>query len=194
MCSANMGKAGCRRHSSPPPPHPCVLCPGPHSPHWLPGPSGSAAVRAMAARGQPDRLTLPGATAELEARQSELGQQMGLPTAVVGGDGGRSPSVGQPGRCHGSQRPGLAPSTPLGWDLAWQHRAWPAAAGTEGGSPWQGVPLRSGWVCAEVGGRTVIPGGRACHGAGRLDGTMSRVLGELRVWLMPCTWKVLGWR
>lgn len=84
MCSANMGKAGCRSHSSPPPPHPCVLCPGPHSPHWLLGPSGSAAVRAVAARGQPDRLTLPGATAELEAWQSELGQQMGLPTAVVG--------------------------------------------------------------------------------------------------------------
>ena len=86
----------------PRPPHPRILCPGPHSPQRLPGPSGSAAARAAAARGQPDRLTLPGATAELDAGQSELGQQMGLPMAM--GGGGWSPSVGQPGRYHGSQR------------------------------------------------------------------------------------------
>ena len=62
---------------------PRILCPGPSAPRCLPGPSGSAAERAMTG-GQPDRLTLPGATAELEARQPELGQQMGLPAAVEG--------------------------------------------------------------------------------------------------------------
>lgn len=39
-------------------------------------------------RGQPDRLTPPRATAELEAGQSELGQQMGPPAAVEGSGGG----------------------------------------------------------------------------------------------------------
>ena len=88
---------------------------------------------------------------------------------------------GAMGRKGGAMGAGLAPSTSLGWDLAWQHRAWPAAAGTEGGSPWKGVSLRSGWVCAEVAGRAVVPEGRACQGVGCLDGTMSRILGELRV-------------
>ena len=53
---------------------------------------------------------------------------------------------GTMGRKGGAMGAGLAPSTLLGWDLAWQHRAWPAAAGTEGGSPWNGVSLRLGWV------------------------------------------------
>lgn len=48
-------------------------------------------LRELQPRGQPDRLTLPRATAELQVGQSELGQQMGPPAAV---EGGRSPSVG----------------------------------------------------------------------------------------------------
>lgn len=65
-----------------------------------------------------------------------------------------------------------------------------------GGQPLAGGVLEVRLGVCRGGGEAVIPGGRACHGVGRLDGTMNRVLGEPRVgvWFMPCTWKVLGWR
>lgn len=108
MCSANMGEAGLQPRA--PAPAPRVRAPA--------APSGSAAARAAQPRGQPDRLTPPRATAELEAGQSELGQQMGPPAAVEGSGGGFTICRASPGGATGQEGLALLPTHPWGETLA----------------------------------------------------------------------------
>lgn len=116
-----------------------------------PSPSGSAAVRAAAAHGQPDRLTLPRATAELEARHLSWASRWGCPqpwgwgVVTICGPGWAVPRVAK-----------VVP-----WVLACPSTLGVELLGSTGpglllqelrGQPLEGVSLRSGWVCAEVAG------------------------------------------
>lgn len=166
MCSANMGKAGPQPRA--PPQRPVS------GPQRLLGHSRAHLAqlpRGPQPCGQPDRLTLPRATAELGAHNpsNPSRRQMGPPAAVDGGVAICRASRGVPW----VRKAQLASPHTLGVRLGWQHRAWPSAAGTEGGSSGQwGASLLSTQVFLGA----AVPGPEpSC------SDTENRVLGGLRV-------------